>query len=280
MRQLQIGDVNVTIIDLGELSFKLKDVENIAEKEWRPKHNDLFENSILFPSQSVLVSIKDFNLIVDPGDYELFSSLDPAYIPENYRPPPGILTQLGDINVSEKNVTHVVITHAHYDHYAGVTRRKDDGSFSPTFSSATFFLSRLDYEDKRIQEALSDPHSADSHTIGVLQKLGLLKLVDGYLRLCQEIEIFPSPGESPGHQIVRIHSKGETLYCIGDLFHHEIEVENPTWMASWDEPVSNLRSRLELIATAINENAFVLAAHMPLGKLERVGSTKARFIPD
>jgi len=63
---------------------------------------------------------------------------------------------------------------------------------------------------------------------------------------------------------------------VGDLFHSGVEVENPDWMASWCEPQSNLKSRRTLIELAGRENAVVIPAHVPPGRIVVAGS-QARY---
>ena len=61
----------------------------------------------------------------------------------------------------------------------------------------------------------------------------MLQLVELPLKIADGIDILPAPGETPGHQVVRLQSEGETLYIIGDLLHHAIELAHPDWMVSW-----------------------------------------------
>lgn len=82
-----------------------------------------------------------------------------------------------------------------------------------------------------------------------------------------------APGETPGHQIVRIHSEGHTLYFLGDLYHHTIEVEHPTWMVNWNDFDTNYRSRQTLAEMALRESALLFATHIPtIGRLQRTDS--------
>ncbi len=123
-----------------------------------------------------------------------------------------------------------------------------------------------------MKKSIQDENSDDNHTFGVLWMKGILELVQSKRVISDEIEILASPGESPGHKILRLHSHGETIYCLGDLFHHACEVQNPSWMASWDDPKANLKSRLELLDSALKANAILLPAHMPPGRLEKTSS--------
>jgi glyoxylase-like metal-dependent hydrolase (beta-lactamase superfamily II) len=225
------------------------------------------EGSQPFPSQSVHITLSDASILVDINDYARAISLAPSYLPSDYSPPPGVVEQLLSQGIHPKDITHLFITHAHFDHYAGTTTERD-GSYIPRFPNARAFLGRADWDHVDTQEALRDPDSFESHTLGVLKQQGLLELVDGNLDLTPEVRILAAPGESPGHQIVRVHSQGQTLYCIGDLFHHPVEVEQPAWMVKWADAYTNLTSRQWLIHAALQENALLVAGHMPLGRLE------------
>jgi glyoxylase-like metal-dependent hydrolase (beta-lactamase superfamily II) len=214
--------------------------------------------------------------LVDAGNYSLFAAADPSYSLQGYVPPPPLKTQLENIGVGRHDVTHVVITHAHYDHYAGVTEKIGE-TYSPTFPSARYYLGRAEWENPEMQKALSAPESAESISLGVLHSLDLLELVDAESVLSQEVSVLPCPGESPGHQIVRLSSMGQNLYCLGDLFHHAVEIENIKLMSSWCDSPTNIKSREELLTRALAEDAVLVAAHMPPGRLSDT-SEGLRFI--
>jgi glyoxylase-like metal-dependent hydrolase (beta-lactamase superfamily II) len=99
-------------------------------------------------------------------------------------------------------------------------------------------------------------------------------LVEGNCDLLPAVQILAMPGETAGHQIVRVHSEGQTLYCLGDLYRHPLEVEHPTWMVRWANRAANLASRSTLMKAALAENALLIAAHIPtIGRLERTASS-------
>jgi len=265
-RTISIGDSKASILNLGDLYFRLADVEGSPESEWRQKYGVLFEKRLPFPTQSVLISTTSALILVDAGNYSLFAAADPSYTLKGYVPPSPLATQLEDLGVRRHDVTHVVITHAHYDHYAGVTEKTGE-LYTPAFPSARYYLGRADWESPEMQKALSSRESAESISLGVLHSLGLLELVDAESSLTQEVCVLPCPGESPGHQIVRLNSTGQNLYCLGDLFHHAVEVENIKLMSSWCDSPANIKSREWLLTRALAEEAVLVAAHMPPGRL-------------
>src|SRR5215467_3432062 len=192
MRTIEVGAARLSIINVGDLGFRLKDVMSVGESLWRPLYGGLFETKLTFPSQSVHLSINGSSILVDSGDYLRFSAVGGEYVVPNYKPPPTLPDQLSKLGVGNDQVDHVVITHAHYDHYSGVTT-EEGGKMVPTFRRAKHFLG-------------------------------------------QGVKIVAAPGESPGHQVLKVESDGQTAYCVGDLFHHFVEVENLDWMSSWCEP--------------------------------------------
>ncbi|HLI09572.1 MAG TPA: MBL fold metallo-hydrolase [Ktedonobacteraceae bacterium] len=275
---LELGVAKISILNIGDLTITLSEIMNVPESEWRPRYEDILGKPGVFPSYCIHIALPDASVLVDANNYAL--SAPPGYpyaMPEGYQPPPDLLAQLRERGIQPEEITHVVITHAHFDHYAGVTTEQD-GVFVPSFPNARHYLGKPDWDYPETQEALRDPDSADSHTFGVLHKVGLLELVEGEQAPTPEVTIIPAPGESPGHQIVRVTSQGQTLYCLGDLYHHPIEVEHPSWMSQWDDPGPNIASRQALAKAALTEHALLIAAHIPaIGRLEHSDSG-ARWI--
>jgi glyoxylase-like metal-dependent hydrolase (beta-lactamase superfamily II) len=268
VRTIPLGKARVSVINVGDLILSLSEEMNVPESEWRPRYIAIFERPSPFPSQCIHIALPGASMLVDAGDYALSAPPDSPYLPSNYRPPPDLMAQLLEIGVRPEDITHLVITHAHFDHYNGVTT-EHDGRYAPCFPNARCFLGKADWEHPETQEALQDPNSLESHTLGALHREGLLELVEGNRDLVPSVSIIASPGESPGHQIVRVHSRGQTLYCLGDLYHHSIEVEQPTWMVTWANPDAILASRHALVKAALEENALLIAAHIPtVGRLE------------
>jgi len=176
-----------------------------------------------------------------------------------YLPPPPIEEQLLAAGIAPEAVTHLAITHAHWDHFNGLTRLVD-GEDRPIYANAVHYLGRGDWE--MIQPQLVDADSMQSHTLGAVARAGLLQLVDGEVEILPGIRIIPAPGESPGHQIVRIETGDGILYHVGDLYHHTAEVARPEWACHWAEATAHNASRRAFLAAVLPENATVLASHI------------------
>ncbi len=258
---LTIGAARVTVLNAGNLRLHLAEEMAVPEQVWRPDYADLFEQVGVCPSLSVYIELAGARTLVDIGDYRATVTPESGYALPDYTPPPAITAQLASLGVTPADITHVVITHAHWDHYAGVTAASDAG-IAPTFPQARYSLGAADWADAELQTALQDSTSLEAHTLGALRERGLLDLVEGRHQISEGIEILPAPGETPGHQIVRVHSNDATLYVVGDLFHHAIEVEHPDWMVTWADPATMLATREWLLRDAFAEHAQITAAHI------------------
>jgi len=270
-RSIPVGATTITVVNVGDIKFNLGKMLKVPESDREiSQHIESLHRSESFPSQSVHIALADASIVVDPGDYTAFA--DTPFAQPGYQPPPDLLAQLQMRAILPEDVTHVVITHAHFDHYSAITIERD-GKMMPIFPNARYFLQRADWENPELQQEQQNPDSQDSRTLGVLHKLGLLELVDGRNELVPGLQLIHAPGESPGHQIVRVHSQGQTLYCLGDLYHSTVEAEHPTWMAGWNNRETMVRSRHALAEAALAENALLIAAHIPtVGRLESTAS--------
>jgi len=272
VRTIQLGQARVHIIKLGTLQVDLAGWLRVPRQEWTPATAQFLEQPIVVPALSAVIELPETVILVDACDPLAIASS--AYARPDYQPPPDLGEQLAALGIPPERVEHVVLTHLHFDHYSGVTRERQ-GRLVPCFPRARHYASRADWAD--ISEELADPDSLEHKTLAVIERHGLLYLVDRDADLAGEVRILAAPGETPGHQIVRVHSGGETLYCLGDLFHHTVEVERPEWLVHWADPQTTRRSRQQLLAAALAEDALLMATHIStLGRL-RAGRDGVRW---
>jgi glyoxylase-like metal-dependent hydrolase (beta-lactamase superfamily II) len=268
---LSIGSARVTLLNAGDMRVRLADEYAVPEELWRPLYAELFDQPGNLPSLSVYVEHRGVRLLVDANDYRATVTPESEYALTDYTPPPSIPNQLETLGVRPEDINHVVITHAHWDHYAGTTTPKGAGH-APTFPQARYYLGAADWRVADVQQALQEQATLQARTLGVLWKQGLLHLVEAREQIADGIDILPAPGETPGHLIVRVQSGDETLYIIGDLLHHAIEVEHPDWMVTWADAKTMRETRRWLLDDAVAQNAALIAAHIAsVGYVERDG---------
>ncbi len=266
-RRLRLGEATVSLLNAGDSLWSLAETLAVPESAWRPRYAALFERPLLFPSYAVHIALPGASILIDAGRYSF--PPDSPQRPPLYTPPPDLDAQLAALGIAASDVTHLVVTHLHADHYDATTVACGE-TYVPRFPNARCFIGRADWQGEEVQRGLDDPLSLEACTLGVLWRAGLVELVEGDRDLVSGVRIIAAPGESPGHQIVRVHFPDQTLYCIGDLYHHPIEVERPEWMCEWCDPVAMDASRRALTRAALAEDALLVAAHIgDIGRLQR-----------
>ncbi|HEY8883891.1 MAG TPA: MBL fold metallo-hydrolase [Chloroflexota bacterium] len=265
----RVGAATVAVVDVYGIPTNIEKLIQAPVGERSEAEAALFAQTVSLPVNCIVIQLAGQTVLVDAGEYDAaYDSSSEA----NRQPPPNLLARLAEIGVQPADIDHVVITHLHGDHFNATTTLGATG-YQPTFPNARYYVGRADLEQPGMREALGKPESLESRTLGVLDRAGLLVPVEGDRELGPGIEIIASPGETPGHQSVRLRSEGETLYCIGDLYHHEIEVVHPTWMVRWADRDSIIASRQGLVEAALTENARLVATHLAgVGRLQRTGS--------
>jgi glyoxylase-like metal-dependent hydrolase (beta-lactamase superfamily II) len=260
VRTFALGAARVAILNAGDAIFDLVEEMNVPEAERHAAGEGIFVGPVPFPTQCVHIALLGASVLVDACDYDRCFEPESPHRPAEYNPL-SMIEMLAAIGVRAEDVTHVVLTHAHFDHFSGVTVERD-GKPVPAFPNARCYLGRGDWENPETQAALRDPGSLESRTLGVLWAEGRLELVESASEIAPSLRIVAAPGESPGHQLVRVESDGKTLYCLGDLFHHPVEVERPEWMAAWADAAAMLASRRALAEAALAADARLIAAHI------------------
>ena len=262
---IQLGDFSVTILDIYVIPEKLSKLIDAPAEEMSQGDTLALDRVEDLPVQCILVRGPGISVLVDAGDYE--ASFDAAKR-SNYNPP-DLLSRLAQVGARPEDIGHVVVTHGHGDHYNALTVARGDER-RLAFPNATCYIGKGDWEKPERQAALAQDHSLDGRTLGVLHRHGRLTPVDGDRDLAPGVTIVATPGETPGHQALRVRSGGKTLYCIGDLYHHPIEVVHPTWMVPWADRAANLQSRGAISETALGEDALLVATHIRgVGRLQR-----------
>lgn len=257
----QIGNATITVIADGEMLWEPR--FPVPEAEWRAALPDADEQGRIWIGLNVvLVCLGDALVAIDPGcdapDSAWQASLPHIWPNWPIRRTAGLDAALAELGIDPAEVTHVVITHPHGDHYPGVCREENDDLVA-RFPNARHFMGRADWE--------GNPHRNDPNShlrrLGVIDELGQLELIEADTEIAPGVTVMPAPGESPGHVVVRIDTSAAPVYVLGDLVHHGVEVAQPTWKPPHADHEPLLESRKRFYPLLTDEGAHALYAHEP-----------------
>lgn len=199
------------------------------------------------------IALATRSVLVDAPAYEFTDAFADLAIPGRHAPP--LLDQLAGANIDATDVTDVIITHAHFDHYNGLTCFVD-GRYVPAFPNARHYLGAGDWQPENFGQL-------EERTLQVVYQAGLLTLVDAPRDLGDGLFILPAPGESPGHQVLHLRAGGIEAYFSGDLYHHPLEFAEPARNVMWATADVMRASKAALIKRAAGSGALVFFAHIP-----------------
>ncbi len=260
---LTVGDARVTVLTAGRFYAPPAELMTVPAAAQTPPLAAELAQPQLWPCWAVHIALDGLSILVDPGDY--FPGPDELWGVPFPTTPVGLDHELAAAGIAAEAINHVIITHAHEDHYTG-TVAVHDGVWRLRFPGARHYLGRADWD--ALSKGGNLPNRGTGAILQHLWQRRRLELIEGIYPLAEGVTLVPAPGETPGHYLLRLHSRGQTLYCVGDLYHHPLEVEHPAWVASWVDPMTTRRSRHELTQAALAEEAWLIACHIPtVGRL-------------
>ena len=223
----------------------------------------------------VHVRVGEASILLDPGWGEL-SPTSWLVTDLGAERSPGVQAGLSSLGIRAEDITHVLISHAHGDHYTGAVIERE-GQHAPRYPRARYLLSRADWDGNPERE--TEGSELVTH-LGALDQRGLLDLVEGDYEVVPGVTMIHSPGESPGHSIMRVQSAGASFFYLGDLFHHPCEIERPNWILfeRTDEARrASETSRARLLAEAADLEAIAVFTHSPFPGWGRITRTATGY---
>ena len=253
-----VGGATVTVISDGTLNWTPRFPISDQERRRAMPGADA-DGKMTLGLNFVHLQVGGASILVDPGCDDPTSAWQRHFASQwpGLTRTPGLAAALHEVGVQPETVSHVVITHSHADHLAGVAVEAN-GALVPRFTAARHAIGRADWEQS---PARRDPNSDLSVRLGLIARAGLLDLVDGERELVPGVALLPTPGETPGHLTVRLSAGGRRFYYVGDLFHLPCEVEHTDWAPPNRDLAALRASRARLIAEASDPNATVMFTH-------------------
>lgn len=159
------------------------------------------------------------------------------------------------------DVTDVILTHLHFDHAGGSTRRDGD-RVVPAFPAARYWVQRANLENARRPNA-RERASYLPENFEPLVEAGSLGTWDGACEPWPGIEVQPVHGHTRGQQVVRVHGDGRAAWFVTDLVPTAAHVRVPYVMGYDVAAIETMTEKKLLLGRAAAENAWVVLEHDP-----------------
>jgi glyoxylase-like metal-dependent hydrolase (beta-lactamase superfamily II) len=256
MTTVTVGNVQVTpVIDTPVLMNPQYFMPNHAEQMYAEYEHLLDERRLMRMSITCyLVRSDGRTLLVDTG---LGNRRRPNF-------PRGHLDDsLEELGVDPGEIDIVLNTHLHIDHTGWNTVDDEQGNSRIFFPNAEFWVQQPEWDYWVQPEHLDNPEFPHlRETVLPLKDSGRLHFVKPDDAITADLTYVATPGHTPGHVAIGIHSAGERAIIIGDASHHPIQLDHPDWSPSADvDPVQSYRTRERLFEEAVADGRTWIAGH-------------------
>ena len=265
-----------TIEQLSEGQFEFFPDGTINRRPIDEETDDISElvsksSSELIGINPVYVTDEKHHILLDTG---LGWGLDAG---SAYEDVSNIKTNLSIFDVTPADITHVVLSHLHYEHAAGSSYTDVNQTIRPTFPNARYFLQKPEWE-YAVEQVQNNSAYSNLYKLDDLYRI----YVDAHFEMVQEkqLEIIPgitlirTEGHTAGHQIVKITDNAEVGYFLGDLIATEKQLNHFSVSAGHMDRMQTKRWKVQLLKKAFQEKAVLFFYHSLFSSAGRLKKDK------
>ncbi len=230
------------------------------------------DDSNRIPLQTNCVLLEDGaqRVLVETGFGDKWSDKERGYYDLERRT---VVDALAEHGVEPGGINHVVLSHLHFDHAAGLTHLGADGDPVPSFPDATIHVQRTEWDDAAANKSVMTRTYLQSHLAPVAH---LVDLVSGTAEVLPGIHVDLAPGHTWGHQIIRWDDGHGPLCFAGDVMPTVNHVGAAFSMGYDVEAYTNMTTRVAMLDRALAEGWRFVLDHEPGACVVRVEEGKHR----
>ena len=275
---MNFGDYECFSIEMGSFYFDGGPMFGVVPKIlWEKEIPADGNNLIHMKARSLLIQGNGKNILVDTGlGNKLSEKLKKIYGIEEYST--DLDRSLSEHELTCNDITDVIITHLHFDHTGGSTSVKN-GKIVPTFPNATYYIQK-DQWDAALNPNIRDISSFVKENFIPLEKSGVLKLLDGPIKLFDGIDILVTNGHTPGQQHPLVKGINNALFYCADLIPSSAHLPIAWHMAFDINPLIIMEEKEQFLGRALKENWILFFEHDPLVAAASIKHAKNGIIID
>lgn len=271
---MKVGRYQIDIIETGRFGLDGGAMFGVVpkvlwERAYAPADS---RNRIPMAAKAMLVRSAERVILVDTGNSpEMPDKLKDIYGLDfsQYN----LEKSLNEIGINAADVTDVILTHLHFDHCGGATKKQSDGgsqspdTFVPRFVNARYYVQREHYE-WALKPTEKDKASFMLENYMPLIEHGVLEFLDGPGELFPGIRVDLTHGHTQALQMVTVSDASSTVFYPADLMPTGAHIAIPYGMGYDNFPLTTIAEKKMVLPRIIEERWIVIFEHDAL----RVGA--------
>ena len=258
----KIGKWKVCVLETGE--FKLDGgamMGSVPKVLWNETNKSDKLNRITLSMRCLLLDDGENVVLIESGigDKNTDKFKEMFCIKQDNKALSNTLSKYGYI---PENITHVILTHLHFDHAGGATIIDDSDNVVPAFPNAKYFVSHSNWE------AALNPNPRDRasylfENYMSLKENNVLNVVNENCEIINGIETYVVNGHTAGQQLIKVSGKNENLVFCSDLIPLKSHIKLP-WIMGYDLNASlTLNEKKIFLDLASKHNWILFLYHDP-----------------
>ena len=232
------------------------------------------QNRIELALRCLLLKGKDKNILIDTGIGEkLHKKLKNIYKIDHSQTT--LEKALSKNGLKNEDITDVIISHLHFDHTGGTTKKVND-EIELTFPNATHHV-QLEQWEWANSPAEKDRASFITENFLLVQEKGKLNILNGPGKISDGIEVLVLYGHTPGMQMIKISDDENTLLYCADLIPTATHIPVPWVMAYDNNPLITIEEKKRILPKAVEKNWILFFEHDPFRAAGTVQLTDKGF---
>jgi len=257
--KVRIGEFEIAMLSDGLWRNDGGCMFGVVPRElWQREHPADDNNRIRLNLTCPLIMRGGAAVLVDTGIGNRLSTVERKIFDHGEGWLPDGLRALG---MEAGDVTHVVLSHLHFDHCGGIVRRRESGALEAAFPRARVMVQRGEMEIARgsRNERL---RAAYRHIEECLAPLGnSLEALDGDVELMPGLHIRVSGGHTVDHQIVQVIDADGCFVHLADIVPTRSHMKGP-WNQAYDlDALRTMEVKADYLARAVAGGWWVSFAH-------------------
>lgn len=270
MQKIDLGGVTITLISGGALKLDGGAMFGIIPRVlWSRGTPPDAENRIQLACNCLLIETSGptaRRMIVEAGHGEKYDAKEQGMYGIN--PARWLLPSLAEIGVAAEDIGDVIVTHLHFDHAGGLTRREDE-RLIPTFPRARVHVQKREFDDARANFGIMTATYREENyqPIDIADRWSLH---DGDGPIVGPVRALRTPGHTRGHQSIVIEGRDRTAIFAGDVMPTRAHVNAPYNMGYDLFPLDNRVSKQTVLSTLAAGDGLLVIDHEPATPITRV----------
>ena len=188
-----------------------------------------------------------------------------------------LLDGLHALGMEPGDITHVMLTHLHFDHCGGIVRRRPSGALERAFPRARLIIQRGELEIARHSQN-ERLRAAYRHIEECLKPVeASIEVIDGDIEIIAGVTARVTGGHTTEHQAAVVEAEGGCFVHLGDIVPTRSHMRGP-WNQSFDlDAVRTMEAKADYLARAAAHGWWVSFAHDERVLAARVRRDGGRF---